>query len=130
MPDTAKDRRPPELAAASPLTENGSYLEALYETYLNAPRAVDPAWRNYFDGLRRADGPLSEVSHAPVRAAFRRYARMGAPATAQVSEQRERSPDHERKQIRVLQLINAYRVRGHQRAHLDPLDIDRRPPAP
>src|SRR5436853_670270 len=130
MPDTAKDRRPPELAAASPLTENGSYLEALYETYLNDPDAVDPAWRNYFDGLRRTDGQPSEVSHATVRAAFRRYARTGTPGTAQVSEQRERSPEHERKQIRVLQLINAFRVRGHQRAQLDPLGIDKRPPAP
>src|SRR5690606_8686631 len=33
------------------------------------------------------------------------------------------SSEHERKQIKVLQLINAYRFRGHQHAKLDPLGL-------
>jgi 2-oxoglutarate dehydrogenase E1 component len=130
MPDTAKDRRPPALAAASPLPGNASYLEGLYETYLSDPAAVDPAWRAYFDGLPRVDDHGSDTPHSPVRAAFRRLARTGAVAVSPAPETSAAASDKERKQIRVLQLINAHRVRGHQRARLDPLGLDERPPAP
>ncbi len=36
--------------------------------------------------------------------------------------------DAEKKQIRVLQLINGFRFRGHQEANLDPLGVLQRPP--
>jgi 2-oxoglutarate dehydrogenase E1 component len=35
--------------------------------------------------------------------------------------------EHDAKQVRVLQLINAYRVKGHERAGLDPLEMNPRP---
>jgi 2-oxoglutarate dehydrogenase E1 component len=38
--------------------------------------------------------------------------------------------DYERKQVRVVQLISAYRQRGHQQASLDPLALTSRPAVP
>ncbi len=130
MPDTAKDRRQPAVAVASPLAgANAPYLEAMYEAYLQDPAAVDPAWRAYFDALPRVDGHATDTPHAPVRAAFRRLARSGGVPVGQPAPAAERA-DVERKQIRVLQLIHAYRVRGHQRANLDPLGLTEPRPAP
>jgi 2-oxoglutarate dehydrogenase E1 component len=131
MQDTAKHRRFAAPTVASPLAgTNASYLEAMYEAYLNDPASVDPTWRAYFDSLPQVDGHGTDVPHAPVRAAFRRLARTGAATVSPAAEDKSVSPDKERKQIRILQLINAYRVRGHQRAQIDPLGIAERPPAP
>ncbi|MEK9534689.1 MAG: 2-oxoglutarate dehydrogenase E1 component, partial [Halieaceae bacterium] len=38
--------------------------------------------------------------------------------------------EYERKQVRVVQLISAYRQRGHQQARLDPLELAERAPVP
>jgi 2-oxoglutarate dehydrogenase E1 component len=101
---------------------NAGYLERLYEEYLHDPDSVDPAWRQYFDTLARVADAAPEVSHAAVRAEYRRLAR--AP--------RARRPapgagagEAARRQVRVLQLINAYRFRAHQTARLDPLGLAR-----
>src|SRR5690606_21690845 len=132
MPDIAKHRRSPVLAPASPLAGiNAAYLEAMYEAYLEDPNAVDPSWRAYFESLPRVDGRAGDTPHAPVRAAFRRLARTGVAQPFPVaSAPASVSVETERKQIRVLQLINAYRVRGHQIANLDPLGLAERSDAP
>lgn len=106
---------------------NLSYVEELFETYLTDPNAIPEEWRNYFDKLPRVDGSSGrDVSHTAIREQFehisrnqRRLAASGVPASA--------TSDADRKQIRVLQLINAYRFRGHQRAELDPLGVWARP---
>ena len=102
---------------------NFSYIEQLYETYLSDPNAIPSAWKEYFDKLPREEGlPATDVPHSVVREQFLKMARRrpvaieGSPASAV-------STEHERKQVRVLQLINAYRFRGHQRARLDPLGL-------
>jgi len=63
-----------------------------------------------------------EVPHSQIRSEFRQRALRGySPAMASggaVTEQ------HELKQIYVTQLINAYRVRGHQLAKTDPLGVE------
>ena len=49
--------------------------------------------------------------------------RAAASASSEVSE-------HERKQVRVIQLVSAYRQRGHQEAQLDPLNLWQRQRVP
>ncbi|MAL98335.1 MAG: 2-oxoglutarate dehydrogenase E1 component [Alteromonadaceae bacterium] len=106
---------------------NLTYVEQLFETYLSDPNAIPEEWRSYFDKLPRHEGsPTKDVSHAAIREQFlqisknqRRY--IGSEASPAVSEA-------DRRQVRVLQLINAYRFRGHQRAQLDPLGIMNRDP--
>ncbi|MBI3897521.1 MAG: 2-oxoglutarate dehydrogenase E1 component [Gammaproteobacteria bacterium] len=134
MQDTAnKNRRPLAPLTPSPLAgSNSAYLEDVYEAYLQDPNSVDPSFRAYFDQLPRVNGSSAETPHSPVRAAFRRLAR--TPGIVQVNAPAAVAgmapTDKERKQVKVLQLIDAYRVRGHQRANLDPLGLWRRPEAP
>ena len=103
---------------------SAAWLESLYETYLSNPETIDPEWRRFFDGLPKiksgngSNGAGREVAHTEIRDFFRAIAKEHhAVPTA--------TPGHdielERKQVHVLQLINAYRFRGHQHATTNPL---------
>jgi 2-oxoglutarate dehydrogenase E1 component len=100
---------------------NGPYLEALYEAWLRDPASVPDEWRRYFNGLPQVDGVTQpDMPPSEVRAQFYRFESGKGPARTGSADARQ--ADHERKQIRVLQLINAYRFRGHRHAKVDPLD--------
>ncbi len=107
---------------------NLTYVEELFEAYLIDPNAIPEEWRNYFDKLPRVeDTKGTDVSHAAIREQFehisrnqRRLSAGGVPASV--------TSDADRKQIRVLQLINAFRFRGHQQSKLDPLGVWERAP--
>ncbi len=108
---------------------NLAYVEELFEAYLRDPNQVPEEWRSYFDTLPRVDDTnTSDVPHQPIREQFLLIAknqRRSAPLqSAPVNS------DHERKQVKVMQLINAYRGRGHQHATLDPLGIMERERVP
>ncbi len=106
---------------------NAHYVEALYEQYLVDPNAVPDEWRNYFDTLPRPEGsPSHDIPLSPIRDQFYQLAqqrRNGAAAPATESGE-------SKKQVKVLQLINAYRFRGHQKADIDPLDLRNPTPVP
>ncbi|SIQ20188.1 2-oxoglutarate dehydrogenase E1 component [Aeromonas sp. RU39B] len=97
---------------------NASYIEDLYESYLDNPDSVAEQWRTLFEGLPQVDGHAVEQPHSRVKDYFRRLAKDTSRFSAPVSD-----PDVDAKQVRVLQLINAYRFRGHQNANLDPLGL-------
>ena len=106
---------------------NAAFIEDLYEAYLQDPEAVTAEWRVYFNQLQQqTTGATSERPHAPVREAFLQAARS---SPARVSANTDAVTNHQ-KQTSVLQLINAYRFRGHQQATLDPLNQYERPPVP
>lgn len=96
---------------------NDAYLEGLYESYLNAPETVSPEWRNYFNELSKS---ASDVSHAEVRNYFLQLAKQSGK---QIIVQGDRDSQHERKQEKVIDLINAYRSLGHLQANIDPLGL-------
>jgi 2-oxoglutarate dehydrogenase E1 component len=99
---------------------NIGYLEAIYESYLRDPSSVPDEWRRYFDRLPQVDGVSQpDLPPSEVRAQFYRF--RSAAGAARSAPAESRSAEHERKQIRVLQLINAYRFRGHRHAKVDPL---------
>ena len=107
---------------------NAAYVEELYELFLHDPNAVPEEWRNYFQKLP-ADGSQSpDVSHATVREHFVLLAknqRRAQPVSAGAV-----SSEHEKKQVEVLRLIQAFRMRGHQASKLDPLGLwERKAPA-
>ncbi|PHS66438.1 MAG: 2-oxoglutarate dehydrogenase E1 component [Thalassobium sp.] len=108
---------------------NVAYMEELFETYLKDPNEVPEEWRNYFDQLPRVDENTSvDTPHKPIREQFlliSKNQRRSRPVS-----QGSVSSDHELKQVQVLQLINAYRGRGHQHAKLDPLDLMERQKVP
>ncbi|MEP2651899.1 MAG: 2-oxoglutarate dehydrogenase E1 component [Paraglaciecola sp.] len=107
---------------------NATYVEDMYEAYLEDAQSVSDEWRNVFDKLPEVEGVAVETKHSQVREQFRTLAALGPAARAgagAVAKQATVSGDD--KQVKVLQLINAYRFRGHQHANLDPLELWKQP---
>lgn len=96
------------------------YLEQQYESYLRDPNSVAESWRKYFEQLPMVKGQARDIPHSEVRQHFYNITRNSSVrrggAVADSSE------EHQRKQIQVGSLIDAYRTRGHQLADIDPLD--------
>ena len=108
---------------------NLSYIEELYETYLMDPNGVPQEWREEFDRLPKVgDNLTQDVPHSAIKEHFlylsKNQKRAAPVATSSVSS------EHEKKQVRVLRMINAYRVRGHQIAKIDPLGLMQREDVP
>ncbi len=101
---------------------NVAYLETLYEAYLRDPKSVDDTWRHHFDQLpRQPNTHAVDVSHAEVIAQFEALSkRLPQSSGAALS-----SASHERKQVELMQLIQAYRLSGHKKAATDPLQLNR-----
>ena len=127
--------------------ESAAWLESMYETYISDPDKLEAKWRFYFDAMPDADlehdispvkskgnggngaavnrrktgqkarKPDREISPREVHDYFINYAqhKHARGYQAQVSF------DHEKKQVQVLQLINAYRFLGHKVANVNPL---------
>jgi 2-oxoglutarate dehydrogenase E1 component len=106
---------------------NAPFIEALYESYLRDPAAVEPRWRDYFDELQRLDPGASDVSHFDVQQRFAGLARERRPAAATVVINR---PQLGEKQFGVLQLIAAHRFQGARHADIDPLQRREKPLIP
>ena len=108
---------------------NAAWLEAVYDDYLRNPNSVDAHWRELFDTLPKVNGlDVADTPHDEIREQFIKL--MRSPQAAVPASVRGISLEYERKQVRVLQLINAYRFRGHQWANLDPLKRQPRPDIP
>ncbi len=115
--------------------ESAAWLESMYETYLSHPEKLEGHWRLYFDALPAVDKsvikgagkPVSkkanghEISPREIHDYFIDYAQQKHARGFEA----QTSFDHEKKQVQVLQLINAYRFRGHLIANVNPLG-DRR----
>jgi 2-oxoglutarate dehydrogenase E1 component len=96
---------------------NAPFVEGYYEQYLDDPGSVPPdlaAWFRDFGGE-----PGAETPRGPVEAEFAARARRGRAA----AHAGPVPPELLQKQAAVLQLIQAYRMRGHQLANLDPLGL-------
>ena len=99
---------------------NMPFVEEMYENYINNPASVPDNWRSYFDSLQNLPGDGPDVAHSPIIASFAERAKEGASraAVSTVSDGR---------QIKVLQMITAYRFLGNRWAQLDPLKRAERP---
>ncbi|PKG40977.1 2-oxoglutarate dehydrogenase E1 component [Psychromonas sp. Urea-02u-13] len=96
---------------------NSTYIEDLYESYLEDPISVDANWRNVFDELPKVND-LPEEAHSVIREQMKHAAKAPkcfTPPTGAVH--------NDAKQVKVLQLIGAFRNRGHEVAALDPLGL-------
>jgi 2-oxoglutarate dehydrogenase E1 component len=92
------------------------YIEELYESYLDNSQSVSAEWRELFQNLPKIEGTSVEYHHSAIRDEFRELAKQ--PYRHIVT-----SGGGDTKQVKVLQLINAFRFRGHQNANLDPLGL-------
>ncbi len=101
---------------------NMAYVDELYESYLAEPTSVGDEWREFFAKLPRIDGVDLESRHSDIRQQFAELAK-NKHREVVVSQ----GTGGDSRQVKVLQLINAYRFRGHQHAKLDPLELWKRP---
>ena len=101
---------------------NAAYVEELYESYLEDPKSVSDTWRQIFDNLPKVEGVELETNHTSVKDQFRKLAALG-PTARMSSVPVDGASVSDDRQVKVLQLINAYRFRGHQHANLDPLGL-------
>jgi 2-oxoglutarate dehydrogenase E1 component len=118
---------------------NAGFIAELYTRFLEDPQAVDESWRQFFSQM---DDDLSAVlaeSHGPSWGnPAPRIITNGAVAPAKMDIEElphgtspwAEGPQGTIDSIRALNLIRAYRVRGHLEADLDPLGLEKRGPYP
>ncbi len=109
---------------------NSTFVDDLYESYLEDPSQVDDQWRTYFAKLQQ-EHPTHrpEVAHAPIQAHFLNYKPTHGLFVTRDESLKDNAAlaEFAKKQAAVLRIINSYRYRGHQRANLDPLQLQPRP---
>ncbi|AWX13401.1 2-oxoglutarate dehydrogenase E1 component [Mergibacter septicus] len=111
-----------KLKATTALGEaNQSYIEALYEDYLNDPTSVGESWAKIFQDLA-STSQSAEQLHSQVKDYFKKLARENSRGQCTVID-----PQASARQVRLLMWINAFRFRGHINAKLDPLEMWQRP---
>jgi len=103
---------------------NAPFVEDLYEQYLRDPLTVTTEWRAYFDALPALAQGQHDQAHGPIQRSFEALPNAGSTAVVSTDA------DHERKQVYVLQLINAHRFLGLRVANLDPLARHEKPVIP
>lgn len=113
-----------EWFASTPLSgANATFVEELYELFLEDPLKVPAEWRTYFQNIAQAPGPSGrDVAHGPVLAEFAARAkapRMGVSATSASAEAAA-------KQGYVSRMVQVYANRGHLVARIDPLGMMQR----
>lgn len=95
---------------------NQDYIDDLYEQYIKKSAHVPKVWQDFFASL---SDEKNNISHADVRKKFKGF-------TAKNQAQYNNSNQDIELSHKVLQLINAYRLHGHQHASLDPLSMQDR----
>lgn len=99
---------------------NLHYIEPLYEDYLQNPNSVPEQWRDYFDKLP-SNSIKKDIPLEPVREQFLNLNSIKRKNQTQSTTNLQNNQNN--KQAKVLMLITAYRLRGHQIAKLDPLNL-------
>ncbi len=105
---------------------SAGFIAELYTRYLDDPEAVDESWRRFFGEVGDDAAALKAERAGP------QWARPLPPLFVEPSAPRATPVDAQAfhqaavDSIRALNLIRAYRVRGHLDADLDPLKLERR----
>jgi 2-oxoglutarate dehydrogenase E1 component len=81
------------------------FLENLFEQYTQDPQSIDAEWKKFFDGMEFARAKFPMLPHQEEQAS-------SSPSVGSIPIA---------KQIGVLNLINAYRARGHLIAENNPI---------
>jgi 2-oxoglutarate dehydrogenase E1 component len=116
---------------------NLAFVEELYAEFLRDPAAVEPEWRDYFQGLADSAGkPAGNGASPRLGPSFRPTSIFNPPAphrngadAALAAPPAAPADDAAVRQERIDRLVRAYRVRGHLIARFDPLGQPRRQPS-
>ena len=100
------------------------YIEALFEEFRDNPDRLPEGWEGVFEGAVADEERY--VSHRAMQEEITRRARWKKTAPSYLRGQQE-LPEMDNswmaKQAAVLRLIQAYRILGHVRAKMDPIDL-------
>src|SRR5271170_5505425 len=108
---------------------NTGFIAELYARFLENPQTVDESWRRFFSEMNDdVSGVLTEVRGPSWGKREPSIIGNGASGARETDEEALRRATTD--SIRALQLIRAYRVRGHLEADLDPLGLEKRGPYP
>jgi 2-oxoglutarate dehydrogenase E1 component len=109
---------------------NTGFVEELYAQYQENPENVDASWRSFFEMQRGA--AVSVPAQHPKNGAARS---VPPPPSSEPDRKMQTTPLSNQDLLakvvtraRVFQLVNAYRVRGHLFADVDPLGVPPRAP--
>ena len=94
---------------------NADFMEELYERYLENPASIDEKWKKYFDSL---SGAGKDVSHNQLKEKFINLTQNSKNIKTVISQNGNGISEA---QIKVWELIDAYRLIGVDYASLDPL---------
>lgn len=87
--------------------ENGAWIEAQEELYLKDPALLDPAWRQFFETL-----PTQKAISAPT----------ASPTVPPTVPTASLHTEEALLDVKVKELIDAYRTYGHLAAHVNPME--------
>src|SRR5215831_8349449 len=111
-----------DLDGATFLTDsNAGFIAELYARFLENPNAVDESWRPWFADLGDDLPSIKTELQRPV---------WPGPQPLAVADGAASAASAVIDSISALNLIRAYRVRGHLEADLDPLGLEKRGPYP
>ncbi len=95
---------------------NASFIENLYERFLEDPESVELSWQKEFKAIQ-----LSGSYETPHRPVIERFAQLAVKSQGRLAQLQGFTEESVKKQAAVSRLINHYRVRGHQIANCNPL---------
>ena len=112
---------------------NSTFVEELYERYLQNPANVDASWRDFFRDMggnkAQAAASWAQVKSKVIGAQGSGDGDQGADKKKPTPDPRSLTPNGEaaiHDSIRAIMMVRAYRVRGHLMANLDPLGLEDR----
>src|SRR5690349_20655811 len=115
---------------------NSTFIEELYERYLQNPQGVDESWRAFFKDVTNGSAKPAkrDASWAQIKSQVIGIVPQDDKLTA--GKDKDKKPGagvslaqmeaYAHDSIRVIMMVRAYRVRGHLMANLDPLGIEER----
>jgi 2-oxoglutarate dehydrogenase E1 component len=92
---------------------HATFVDDLYQKYLKNPDSVEPSWRAFFQGY---DFALEEYSEDG----------MDSNANSEMAWNHTEIVEEIRKEFKVLELIDAYRIRGHLFTETNPVRARRK----
>ncbi len=92
---------------------HATFVDDLYQTYLKNPDSVEPSWRAFFQGY---DFALEEYSENGIE----------NDQVAEMAWNHSEIIEEIRKEFQVLELIDAYRIRGHLFTETNPVRARRK----
>ena len=101
---------------------NATYIEDLYEKFLDNPDSIEASWREKFTALQ-SNNTHRDIAHSPV---VERFAQLASSPSSRLSELQGFTKESVQKQSAVASLINHYRSHGHQLANNNPLGKSKR----